>query len=231
MHLDAAAAYQTAANKLSPLVEDLRGIEVERDDKRELLTLYGIFRNGERFPARSLSDGTLRFLALAILDMDPHANGVICLEEPENGIHPDRVQDIIRLLKDIAVDTSFANDETNPLRQVIINTHSPLVVANVSDSDLLYASEEPFDSRNKLPETNIMVNKMTLKCIARTWREKTGMSALQKGKIQTYLEPIPRATHHQEINDDRFESMLVRERPDLRYSSDGQTTFLPDLIK
>ena len=41
--------------------------------------------------ARALSDGTLRFLALAILELDLTPRGLLCFEEPENGIHPERI--------------------------------------------------------------------------------------------------------------------------------------------
>jgi predicted ATPase len=61
-------------------------LEVDRDDKRELLTLKVTNRDGATYPANSLSDGTLRFLALTVLEMDTRAHGVVCLEEPENGM-------------------------------------------------------------------------------------------------------------------------------------------------
>src|SRR4051812_8540192 len=69
------------SNRLSELVEDVRNVRVDRDDARELLTLYVLGKDGTAHPARSLSDGTLRFLALAVLESDPGARGVLCLEE------------------------------------------------------------------------------------------------------------------------------------------------------
>jgi len=117
------------ATRLSKLIDDLQTVRIDRDLQRELLTLYASGKDGTSHPARSLSDGTLRFLALAVLEMDPEAQGVICLEEPENGIHPSRIPALLQLLQDIACDTDEAVDEDNPLRQVIVNTHSPSVVA------------------------------------------------------------------------------------------------------
>ncbi len=110
---------------------------VDKDDKRELLTLLLTNKSGTVIPARSLSDGTLRFLSLAVLELDSQAGSLICLEEPENGIHPKKVSAIITLLKDIACDTKYEVDSTNSLRQVIINTHSPIVVESVASKDLL----------------------------------------------------------------------------------------------
>ncbi len=85
-----ADVYQRLANKLSDLVDNVSGITVEKDDKREMLTLLLRSRDGTVFPARSLSDGTLRFLGLSVLELDRKSGGVVCLEEPENGIHPEK---------------------------------------------------------------------------------------------------------------------------------------------
>ena len=49
-------------------------------------------------------------------------------EEPQNGIHPFRIQAIAQLLKDLSSDFS---DNQSPLRQVIINTHSPVLVNEI----------------------------------------------------------------------------------------------------
>ena len=140
---NAAQVYSQVANRLSELIENVRGIRVDRDEKRELLTLMMKGADGTELPARALSDGTLRFLALAVLELDPETPGVICLEEPENGIHPDRIPAMLRLLQDIATDPEEPADDTNPLRQVIVNTHSPSVVMAVPDDSLLLARTTP----------------------------------------------------------------------------------------
>ena len=46
---------------------------------------------------------------------------------------------MLRLLQDIATDTDSPLDEGNPLRQVIINTHSPSVVLQTPEDSLLMA--------------------------------------------------------------------------------------------
>ena len=53
---------------------------------------------------------------------------MLCFEEPENGINPQRIHLIMDLLKDLTADFTIAE---SPLRQVVINTHSPTVVANM----------------------------------------------------------------------------------------------------
>jgi predicted ATPase len=58
-------------------------IDVEVDQVREIFTLFLEERSGLRLPARALSEGTLRFLALCVLLEDPTLIGLICMEEPE----------------------------------------------------------------------------------------------------------------------------------------------------
>lgn len=140
---DPEAIYQRVSNRLSELLGDVRGVGVDVDDKRELLSLYLVDRMGVHTAARSLSDGTLSFIALVVKQMESRGNRLLCMEEPENGIHPRRIPAILDLLQDIAVDVSCAVDDANPLRQIIVNTHSPSVVQQVPDESILFAETMP----------------------------------------------------------------------------------------
>jgi len=184
------------ANRLAELIEDVRRIRVDRDDTRELFTLMLEEREGGELPARSLSDGTLRFIALATLEMDPEETGLICLEEPENGIHPQRIQAMIELLRDSAVDTSLAAGEDNPLRQVIINTHSPAVVAQIPDDCLLFAEKQPqpVDKLSFPPgqavatDEHPVIRGLGFGCLPGTWRDTNSkVGTTPRGKILNYL--------------------------------------------
>ena len=75
-----------------------------------------------------LSEGTLRSLTLCILQHDMKYSGLLCFEEPENGIHPFRIKSMAKLLKDLT--TNF-EDHDLPLRQVIVNTHSTVFVGEI----------------------------------------------------------------------------------------------------
>lgn len=137
---DSAAVYSRVGNRLADLTGlGVESIEVALDPVREVFTLYLVERGGLRLPARALSEGTLRFLALCVLLEDPSSVGVLCMEEPENGIHPANLPAMLRLVQDLAVDPKYSPDDDNPLRQVIINTHSPGVVQLCATGDLLYA--------------------------------------------------------------------------------------------
>ena len=177
------------AIRLSELIDDVRDIDIDRDEKRELLTLYAQDAEGTRHPARALSDGALRFLALAVLEMDPETEGVLCLEEPENGIHPARIPAILRLLRDIAVDTSEPAGPENPLRQVIVNTHSPAVFQEVPDDSVVFVKTQEAMDRQKH-----LYRKAHFYCLSDTWRAKAGgeLNVVPRGDLLAYLNPVLR---------------------------------------
>jgi hypothetical protein len=120
-----------------------------------------------------------------VLELDPETPGLICLEEPENGIHPDRIPAILQLLQDIATDPEEPADETNPLRQVIVNTHSPSVVMAVPEESVLLAKPAS-DMRDKETFT-----KVVFACMPNNWRNKGEPKCLEmgKGEMLSYLNP------------------------------------------
>jgi len=181
------------ANRLSELVSGVRSVRVERDDERRLVKILLEEAGGAQWPAASLSDGTLRFLALALLEEDPRETGVICMEEPENGIHPARLDAMLSLLRDIAVDTEYAIGEDNPLRQIIINTHSPAVAGLVPEADLLFA--EPVEIRSSMP-SELLDDDQTRASVAfrpieGTWRSQCdgAQGPVAPGEVLSYLSP------------------------------------------
>ena len=178
------------ANRLAELIENVRTVSVDRDEKRELLTVSVTGADKTAHAARSLSDGTLRFLALAVLEQDPEVQGVLCLEEPENGIHPARVPAMIRLLQDIATDTKEAVSPDNPLRQVIVNTHSPSVFLQVPPDSILMALPA------EIIHSGVRFGGVRFCCIPETWRTKAPESgACAKADFLPYLNPVvPDAT-------------------------------------
>jgi len=80
-----------------------------------------MMKEGDReWPAPVLSDGTLRFAAIAAAFFQPDMPGIITIEEIENGINASRLRLLVELLRSRA-----AEGKT----QVMVTTHSPLVLA------------------------------------------------------------------------------------------------------
>ena len=74
-------------------------------------------------PATRLSDGTLRYLCLLVILCDPTPAPLICLEEPELGLHPDLLPGLAELLR-----------EASERCQLIVTTHSEILVDALTDT-------------------------------------------------------------------------------------------------
>jgi predicted ATPase len=113
-------------NSFLPTFTDVNVLD-DRENNQFVIEVTG--DDGRKFSSRVLSEGTLRFLALCIFEQDDLHTGLLCFEEPENGIHPFRIKAMLQLLKDLSVDLEEnVDDNVLPLRQVIVNTHSPAIV-------------------------------------------------------------------------------------------------------
>jgi energy-coupling factor transporter ATP-binding protein EcfA2 len=88
--------------------------------------LFALKERNVEYPAPVLSDGTLRFAAIAAAFFQPDMPDLITIEEIENGIHPTRLRLLVELLKTQARETG---------RQIIATTHSPVVLAWLSEED------------------------------------------------------------------------------------------------
>lgn len=73
-------------------------------------------------PATRLSDGTLHYLCLLVILLHPEPPSLICLEEPELGLHPD----ILPKIADLLIDASQRT-------QLIVTTHSETLVSRLSE--------------------------------------------------------------------------------------------------
>ena len=184
---DATAVFARIATRLAQLVP-VSDMSIDVDEVRQLLTLYVTEPTGVKLPAASLSDGTLRFLTLVVLLSDPEARGLICIEEPENGIHPAKLDEMVRLLKELAVDPNHSPGSDNPFRQVIVATHSPGFVQLQDRDDLVLALEARVRDENG---TSVR----TLRCrpLEGTWRSRPNEPTAGMGSILAYLSTPPGA--------------------------------------
>ena len=110
--------FEAVSRALRSIVPSVEGLAVELDERRGTLNLL-VRQSGVEYSSRVLSEGTLRVLALCAITVNPWAGSLVALEEPENGVHPRRLELIAQLLVSLA-------DQAG--HQVIVTTHSPLFV-------------------------------------------------------------------------------------------------------
>jgi len=87
--------------------------------------------SGQKTTAYSASDGTLRFLGLLAALLGNQRSRFYFFEEPENGIHPNRLSLLLQLME---------QEVANGSMQIVITTHSPLLLNFLSPASLEYAS-------------------------------------------------------------------------------------------
>lgn len=104
-------------------ISDLHFFKTELDE-----VMFGVKENGstDPVPAIALSDGTLRFAAIAAGVFQPQRPGSLILEEVENGVHSNRLRLLVELLKQ-------GSRKGSP--QIIATTHSALLLAFLAEQD------------------------------------------------------------------------------------------------
>ncbi len=105
-----------------PDLESVRTVLKPEDMHRYLMVCY---QGGLEVPSWMTSDGTLRLLALTLPAYLPDLQGVLLIEEPENGIHPRAVETVVQSLSSVY------------RAQVLLATHSPVLLSVVQPEDVL----------------------------------------------------------------------------------------------
>ncbi len=120
---------------LSSLIPSVADLDV-RDDPGDSEYSFALrLRDSQSFSSRVISDGTLRLLALVTVLNDPRHGGVLCWEEPENGVHEARIPALIELIRGAA--GCAESPETQASFQILVNTHSPVVMSALKDQEVV----------------------------------------------------------------------------------------------
>lgn len=148
--------------RLRQLNSDVEDLSVSVDEARNQIVLQARLVGVDNWlTARSLSDGTLRYIALTLMLVDAEDRALLCIEEPENGIHPSCVPNLVNLLRDYSVDLDEPVAHDNPLRQVIINSHSPEVARQLYVNEILFVNT----AKNRTSQFSVF------RPIEKTWRD------------------------------------------------------------
>jgi len=118
--------WETLKLAVRQILPGLTDISVERNAKAELFLNVTVGK--ATYSNRLISEGTLRVLGLMAV-LSPMGGGLTTIgyEEPENGVHLRRLREIAELLRNAA----------GPSRQIVINTHSPILPTYFSNESLL----------------------------------------------------------------------------------------------
>ena len=118
-----------------------------------------ILKDGTRVPAGTVSEGLLYWLAFAILPYT-EPTGLLLIEEPENGLHPSRIAEVMTILRAISQTT-----------QVILATHSPLVINELEPNEvtILTRDEATGTRATRMDRTNHFQQRQKVYALGELW--------------------------------------------------------------
>jgi predicted ATPase len=138
-------------------------VDVAGGTARIYLKEHGLQRST---PGLRLSDGTLKFLCLlAVLFNSESERSLICVDEPETGLHPDAVRLLARAI-----------NEASPNLQLIIVTHSDALVDEFSDTpEAVVVCESDFETGTRFKRLSRRKLKTWLQdySLGELWRKGT----------------------------------------------------------
>lgn len=103
-------------------------------------TVQLFLREGDvTIPATRLSDGTLRYICLLVILCHPDPPPLVCIEEPELGLHPDLLPNLADLLR-----------EASAKSQLVVTTHSDVLVDKLTDTPESVVVCEKQDGQTRL---------------------------------------------------------------------------------
>jgi predicted ATPase len=128
-HTASYSLIRRTVQRVTPFFDDFQ-LEPQKLNPGKILLEWKHIGSEGYFDASSFSDGTLRFIALTTLFLQPEAYrpSVILVDEPELGLHPYAITMLASLVKQAATKT-----------QVIVSTQSPLLLDHFAPEDVLVA--------------------------------------------------------------------------------------------
>lgn len=129
-HADTYHLIRNTVQRVAPFFDDFQ-LEPDRLNPDTIRLAWKHRNSNQYFGAATLSDGTLRFIALTALLLQPlqYRPSVILVDEPELGLHPYAITLLASLIKQAATET-----------QVIVSTQSPLLLDHFQPEDVIVAN-------------------------------------------------------------------------------------------
>ena len=132
---DKARLEDTLTKYIRPLPEkDIKRIEavtVGLTNQDAMLYCYEEWNPGQPVDARGMSDGTLRFAAIIVALLTIKKGSLLIIEEVDNGLHPSRAKELVKVLKEIS-------EERNV--DVLCTTHNPVLIDELGNEIIPFIS-------------------------------------------------------------------------------------------
>ena len=154
-NLDGYLVIREQIRGLFPTVGDLAYENTDNNQKG-----LGIKLKNDKFVnSQFMSEGMLYYLAYAILKYLEPAS-IVFIEEPENGLHPSRIKEIMKIIRELSKTT-----------QVLIATHSPLVINEMEPEEvsILWRDDEKGTQVMPITETSNFKDRSQVYALGELW--------------------------------------------------------------
>lgn len=140
--------------------DELAPVLAPQDGKGIVIRFKGFRRD---IPAAHLSEGMLLVLAYLAILYSPNPPRLLLVEEPENGIHPERLADVIEILRDIVKTQNFT--------QVILTSHSPYIVSLFQPEEvtLCRKNSEGYVKVKRLSDSELVKQQLDVFSLGEIW--------------------------------------------------------------
>ncbi|MFL5344987.1 MAG: AAA family ATPase [Hyalangium sp.] len=110
-------------------------------------------------PATRLSDGTLRWLSLLAILLNPQPRSLVCIEEPEMGLHPDLLPPLAQLLR-----------ESSARMQLIVTTHSDVLIDALTPESVIVCEKHEGSTTMKRLDSGELAEWLKKYSLGQLWR-------------------------------------------------------------
>lgn len=124
--------FDTILNKLPQRIPGINQVEAKETEDGRIVLRFKDESFKDPFVARYVSDGTIKMFAYMILLHDPDPHPLLCIEEPENFLHPSLLRQLCEEIREYAEKGG----------QVFISSHSPDFVNGLKLTELYYLKKE-----------------------------------------------------------------------------------------
>ena len=126
-------AIEEAFVRAVPTLADFRTLPTTVASTAGVRLVFGLKQMAAQLEASEVSDGALLFLAFLTLLHHPAPPPLLLIEEPENGVHPGRLREIVALLRRLT-----KPEGTRPPVQIVLTTHSPYLLDEIGASEAFF---------------------------------------------------------------------------------------------
>lgn len=124
--------FESILKKLPKRIPGLNQVEAKETEDGRIILKFQDQNFKDPFVARYVSDGTIKMFAYMILLHDPEPHPLLCIEEPENFLHPDL---LLQLCEEI-------REYSDRGGQVFVSSHSPDFVNGLNIEELFFLVKE-----------------------------------------------------------------------------------------